>query len=151
MSNLTIGKIVNNSATLILNSTDQDGFGEKIITGNNFRKLGSYNPASTYQVKTDDFYAKQPYSETFFQYINGPIADQTVVDTYDNFVVGKYYAIKTKGIGDLNKAGNVGTTAPIPKQSAQYILYISGRRMYDERVCIPHRFDAIPPTEYKNK
>jgi hypothetical protein len=111
MSNLTIGKIVNNSATLILNSTDQDGFGEKIITGNNFRKLGSYNPASTYQVKTDDFYAKQPYSETFFQYINGPIADQTVVTQYDDFVVGKYYAIKTKGIGDLNKAGNVGTTA----------------------------------------
>jgi len=29
---------VNNSATLVLTSTDQDGFGEKIVTGSNFTK-----------------------------------------------------------------------------------------------------------------
>ena len=33
MSNLTVGKIVNNSVTLILSSADQDGFGEKYSPG----------------------------------------------------------------------------------------------------------------------
>jgi len=112
MSNLTVGKIVNNSATLVLNSTDQDGFGEKIVTGANFTKLvADVTPAGSYQVISDNFYAKQPYLETFFQYKNGPISGLTVVSNYDDFVVGKYYAIKTKGAGDLNKAGNVGSTS----------------------------------------
>jgi len=34
-----------------------------------------------------------------------------VVSDYDDFVVGQYYAIKTKAAGDLNKAGDVGTTS----------------------------------------
>ena len=68
MSNLTVGKIVNNSATLVLNSTDQDGFGKKVVTGSNFtKKDGVITPAGTYQVIADNFYAKQPYLETFFQ------------------------------------------------------------------------------------
>ena len=112
MSNLTVGKIVNNSATLVLNSTDQDGFGEKIVTGSNFtKKDGTTTPAGTYQVISDNFYAKQPYNETFFQLQYGIRDDRPVVSNYDDFVEGKYYAIKTKGAGDLNKAGNVGTTS----------------------------------------
>ena len=112
MSNLTVGKIVNNSVTLVLSSTDQDGCGKKVVTGNNFTKLvADVTPAGTYQVIADDFYEKQPYLETFFQYKNGPLSGRPVVSDYDDFVVGQYYAIKTKGAGDLNKAGNVGSTS----------------------------------------
>ena len=88
MSNLTVGKIVNNSATLVLNSTDQDGFGEKIVTGSNFtKKDGTTTPAGTYQVIADNFYAKQPYLETFFQLQYGIRDDRPVVSNYDDFVV----------------------------------------------------------------
>ena len=36
MTNLTIGKIVNNSVTLVLNSTDQDRFEKNIVSGADF-------------------------------------------------------------------------------------------------------------------
>ena len=62
MSDLTIGKIVNNSATLVLNSTDQDGFGEKIVTNDNFIPIHAPGggadknyPDPVYKVINDDF------------------------------------------------------------------------------------------------
>ena len=102
MSNLTIGKIVNNSATLILNSTDQDGFGEKIVTGDSFTKGDATTiVAGQYEVIADNFKTLAGYySETFSNIRYGPIAARTDITALE---VDKFYAIKNKGSGSGGK------------------------------------------------
>jgi hypothetical protein len=54
--------------TLVLSSADQDGFGEKVVTGNNFTMLTSKTPAGQYKVKTGETEANTldtPYEMTF--------------------------------------------------------------------------------------
>ena len=117
MSNLTIGKIVNNSATVILNSTDQDGFGEKIVTGDSFTKSTLITPAGTYQVIADNFKTLAGYySETFSNVRYGPIAARAA----SALVVGQFYAIQDKGTGTLNNAG-VGTGATFVNDGAAIV------------------------------
>jgi hypothetical protein len=119
MSNLTIGKIVNNSATLILNSTDQDGFGEKIVTGNNFSaEIDGESPSGQYTILTQPtlHWTYSPagglrqiklYNDTFHFLKNGPVSGQTNVVTSTNFVPGDLYVIKTQGTtgGEFFDAG----------------------------------------------
>ena len=133
MSNLTIGKIVNNSATIILNSTDQDGFGEKIVTGDSFTKSTTITPAGTYQVIADNFKTLAGYySETFSNVRYGPIAARTA----SALVVGQFYAIQDKGTGTLNNAG-VGTGATFVNDGAAIvhrILEITDAQLAQEPV-----------------
>ena len=132
MSDLTIGKIVNNSATLVLNSTDQDGFGEKIVTNDNFIPIHAPGggadknyPDPVYKVINDDFgeNGRELYTG-LFQYLDlGPVAGLDEV-TGDNFVVDKYYIIKTIG------AGNNGTFLA-NAATADPILSFSGAAQYN--------------------
>jgi len=105
MSNLTVGKIVNNSMTLVLNSTDQDGFGTNVFTGNNFTKLVTdVSPAGTYSVKTmpsvehTGALVDKPYIETFHFMKNGKTTTNTTVGqvvTGNNFETDGLYVIKS--------------------------------------------------------
>jgi len=94
MSNLTVGKIVNNSVTLILSSADQDGFGEKIFTGNNFTMTTAETPAGRYKVKTGETEANTHntvFTTTFDYLIRGDNLTDTI--TKNTFVAGKYYVV----------------------------------------------------------
>lgn len=94
MSNLTVGKIVNNSVTLILSSADQDGFGEKIFTGNNFTMTTAETPAGRYKVKTGETEANTDntvFTTTFDYLIRGDNLTDTI--TKNTFVAGKYYVV----------------------------------------------------------
>ena len=127
MSNLTVGKIVNNSTTLVLNSTDQDGFGEKVVTGNNFSaEITDESPSGQYTILTQSTDAvtwthapggglrtDKLYQNTFHFLKYGVVSGQTDVVTSTNFVAGDLYVIKTQGTvgGEFFDAGAAG--API--------------------------------------
>ena len=93
MSNLTVGKIVNNSVTLVLSSVDQDGFGEKVVTGNKFTMVTDETPAGLYKVKTGETDANTDntvFTTTFDYLIRGATPDSI---TQNTFVTGKYYVV----------------------------------------------------------
>ena len=100
MSNLTIGKIVNNSMTLVLNSTDQDRFGEKIVTGYKFETVLESTagdpmvPAGRYKVidsETEDNTDGTIFPTTFDYLIRG--ATPPPLANLNTFEEGKYYKI----------------------------------------------------------
>ena len=100
MSNLTIGKIVNNSVTLVLNSTDQDRFGKDIVTGADFKeKLDSdagnpMVPAGQYKVittETEDNTGDTVFTTTF-DFLNRGATPPPLANL-NTFVEGKYYKI----------------------------------------------------------
>jgi hypothetical protein len=110
MSDLTIGKIVNNSVTLVLSSSDQDGFGEKVVTANNFTVEDDDIPAGQYNILAHSTDAvtlthtpsggvrtNKLYKNTFHFMKNGPVSGQTDVVTSNTFVTGDLYVIKTQG------------------------------------------------------
>ena len=131
MSNLTIGKIVNNSVTLILNSTDQDGFGEKIVTGDSFTKGDdSAVVAGKYEVIADNFKTLAGYySETFSNIRYGPIAARTDITALE---VDKFYAIKNKGTGTLNSAGGGAGASFINDGTGDALLEITDVQLGQE-------------------
>ena len=90
MSDLTIGKIVNNSVTLVLSSSDQDGFGEKVVTANNFTAedddilAGQYNilahstdAVTLTHTPSGGVRTNKLYKNTFHFLKNGPVSGQS--------------------------------------------------------------------------